>query len=573
MGVPDTSFRSKNTSRACNRCRRRKIRCNGNTPQCTTCVNVGERCVYPILVDRRLTDQTAVKKIEQLTARVQELEMMLNDSQLSPSCADDEIVMMSDTDPFETGRLVLSSTGSLHLHPSATFYYPAYLIPEWQHPMDFSISRPTPLPGYLASYLPFPMSMDHHRYLLDLAFDCSISFATSPFKDKSVAAMDQDPDRWGHYFSPLLHLCVLGVGWRYCRDQTMISMYYPNVSGEQRGKDYMDKAKVLVLNESTPQLSTITALFTMALYYCGDFKNPLSGLCFIRLHKRCDAQLEELGQSPDSDLDIARRDVWGYTLNMSAIWATFYAQPALPLLSSSDQRPPYVYASEPDESERRLSLMGRYHFHLSRFGLKALEANHLVRLPITIRVQRMREAANNLLNWRENLPEEITWPPTPVGPPMHPNTIVTHGMHATYVILAFRPYIIEIGGGASLVPEALDRCVSAAQDIVDQSKYLAEKHGVCRAPLSWNHAAYVCGTMLVLQASGLPGVTAEARQTALNSLNLLQNMLDEFGVIWHAARNTAASLRQIQTECDPVQSGLDVLDDISNLIQSDNFAF
>ncbi|OCF58372.1 hypothetical protein L486_04405 [Kwoniella mangroviensis CBS 10435] len=320
----------------------------------------------------------------------------------------------------------------------------------------------------------------------------------------------------------------------------------------------------------------------MALYYCGVFQNPLSGLCFIRLHKRCDAQLEELGQSPGSDLDIARRDVWGYTLNMSklqywsllrssrllltrpsegAIWATFYAQPALPLLSSSHQRPPYVYASEPDENERRLSLMGRYHFHLSRFGLKALEANHLVRLPITTRVQRMREAANNLLNWRENLPAEITWPPTPVGPPMHPNTIVTHGMHATYVILAFRPYIIEIGGGASLVPEALERCVSAAQDIVDQSKYLAE------------NAAYVCGTMLVLQASGLPGVTAEARQTALNSLNLLQNMLDEFGVIWDAARNTAASLRQLQTECDPVQPGLDILNDLSNLIQSDNFAF
>ncbi|KAK6906872.1 hypothetical protein I203_100859 [Kwoniella mangroviensis CBS 8507] len=275
----------------------------------------------------------------------------------------------------------------------------------------------------------------------------------------------------------------------------------------------------------------------MALYYCGVFQNPLSGLCFIRLHKRCDAQLEELGQSPGSDLDIARRDVWGYTLNMSAIWATFYAQPALPLLSSSHQRPPYVYASEPDENERRLSLMGRYHFHLSRFGLKALEANHLVRLPITTRVQRMREAANNLLNWRENLPAEITWPPTPVGPLMHPNTIVTHGMHATYVILAFRPYIIEIGGGASLVPEALERC----------SALIMESRCLC--------------------------VTAEARQTALNSLNLLQNMLDEFGVIWDAARNTAASLRQLQTECDPVQPGLDILNDLSNLIQSDNFAF
>ncbi|WVW83554.1 hypothetical protein I302_105575 [Kwoniella bestiolae CBS 10118] len=544
MSVSNTSHRSKNTSRACTRCRKRKIRCNGDTPQCATCVNVGEMCTYPTLVDRRLTDQTAVRKIEQLTARVQELEMIIDGGQLFPPGTDDETVMMGDTKPFETGRLVLSSTGSLHLHPSATFYYPAYLTAEWQHPMDTLIARPTPLPGYLASYLPFPMSMEHHRILVDLAFECSICFATSPFKDKFIAAMDQDPDRWGPYFSPLLHLCVLGVGWRYCRDQTLISMYYPNVPREQRGKDYMDKAKILVLNGHTPHLSTITALFIMAIYYCGDFQNPLSGLCFVRLHKRCDAQFEEIGQRPDSDLDIARRDVWGYTLNISAIWATFYAQPTLPLLSISDQRPPFVYGSDLDEVERRLSLMGKHHFQLSCYGLKALEANHLVRLPIEMRVQRMREAAGNLLKWRENLPEEIAWPPTPIGSPMHPNTIVTHGIHAT-----------------------------AAQDIVDQSRYLAEKHGVCKAPLTWNQVAHVCGTMLVLQTSGLPGVTPGAKQTALSSLRMLQNMLDEFGEIWDAARKTASSLRQLQAECDPVQPAVDMFNNASNLTYSNDFAF
>ena len=37
----------------------------------------------------------------------------------------------------------------------------------------------------------------------------------------------------------------------------------------------------------------------------------------VRLHRRCDAQLAAQGLYVDSDLDVARRDLWGFAHNFS----------------------------------------------------------------------------------------------------------------------------------------------------------------------------------------------------------------------------------------------------------------
>ena len=173
-----------------------------------------------------------------------------------------------EEEPFETGQLVLSTTGNLHLLPEATFYRPAYVVPEWQH----SLQVPT-RPGYLARYLPFPIAETHHRLLVDTTFDTLLSFGPNPFRDKFVAAMNADPDARGPYFSPILHLCVLGVGWRNIRDQTILRLYYPYTHRDQHGEEFVNKARDMVLAECvTPHLSNIWALFVMALFYVGVMK-------------------------------------------------------------------------------------------------------------------------------------------------------------------------------------------------------------------------------------------------------------------------------------------------------------
>lgn len=189
---------------------------------------------------------------------------------------------------------------------------------------------------------------------------------------------------------------------------------------------------------------------------------------------------------------------------LGAWWATFYAEPVLPMAQNADQRPTDLRNSD-NADLRLLSLMALHHSRLSHYGLESLITNHLRRMPIEVRVKHVRELGDLLFQWsvacqdeppritrlmyccnrRDDLPSEITWPPPSDSPIMHPSNLITHGMYATYLIILYRPYIIEIGGGPSLIPEALRKCLQYTKDIIDMARYLVKHHGVMRAPLSW----------------------------------------------------------------------------------------
>ncbi|ODN73786.1 hypothetical protein L202_07315 [Cryptococcus amylolentus CBS 6039] len=558
---------SERTSRACTTCRSRKTKCTGELPMCQTCLFYGKNCEYPA-VDKRTTDRSAQLKIERLQARVQELESILsiqrNNACLSPG-QDEQSDDDEDMAPYETGRLVLSSTGNLHLHPSATFYCPAHVVPEWQHALNrLNDQQPelVTLPAYLATYLPLHTTPEHHRHLLDLAFDRLLCFGANPFKDKFLQAMDVDPDARGLYFSPLLHLALLGVGWRYCQDREMLMRHYPRQGGDNRGDEYYAKAQVMIMDEANePCIGNMFALLVMTLYYVGRGADTLAGACFtlcqfqclnFRVHKQCDGQLGELDLEPECELDNARRDIWHFCLNFSAWWATFYAQPVLPMINwGVDQRPPYVHSNHPNGNVRALSLMAAQHSQLSYYGFESLSINHLLKMPNDMRVKRVRELGMYLTQWQQNLPPDVAWPIPPGAPIMHPGNIVTQGMYCTYIILLYRPYLIEIGGGPNLIPEALQRCLECTQDIVDMAHYMVDHHGVMKAPLSWQHVLYVGSTILILQVAGLPNITEEQRLWALDSLRFIQEALKEFAYVWVAAGRTGSSLRTLQDDCTP----------------------
>lgn len=65
------------------------------------------------------------------------------------------------------------------------------------------------------------------------------------------------------------------------------------------------------------------------------------------------------------------------------------------------------------------------------------------------------------------------------------SVISTHGIYATYVIILFRPYILEMGERSGIYDVALRACLSSAADIIAQSRYLSAVGGVTAAPLSW----------------------------------------------------------------------------------------
>lgn len=73
-----------------------------------------------------------------------------------------------------------------------------------------------------------------------------------------------------------------------------------------------------------------------------------------------------------------------------AWWATFYAEPVLPMAQNANQRPIHLYKSG-NTDLRLLSLMALYHSKLSHYGLQSLSTNHLTRMPIEIRIKHVRE--------------------------------------------------------------------------------------------------------------------------------------------------------------------------------------
>ncbi|KAL1413326.1 hypothetical protein Q8F55_001085 [Vanrija albida] len=596
----------RNVARACEQCRTRKTRCSGDQPICALCRRLGKDCVYSTVVDGRLTDKSAKRKLEYLQNRVRTLETALADAlrgqtsapavQSQPLGASQHLPQYQghsflinpgegltttelirrarpvstfdenspDWDPFGVGRLALSQNGALHLYPAATFYSPAHMAPDWEKALEALIAGPVNRPGYLAPYLPFPLAPEHHTALIDLCFSHMLSFGMNSFKDKFIAEMRQDPMGKTAYFSPMLHLAVLGVGFRYFRDPEGVGMYYSGEGASNRGEVFIEKAMTMVMDEvRDPRLSVILGLLLLCGYNVGVMKDPVASSLYamavhvaleMRLHRRCDTQLHELGLDVDSDLDIARRDVFGYSLNLMAWYTTYMGQPPLPLCDGADQRSPYIRSDLSDPAEVEISEVFHHLAQLSDFGLQALQTNHWMRAPMQERASRVRAITSRLEAWHAALPDHLQWPPKD-GASMNPCVITTHGMYAAYMIILYRPYILDADASPpDMVAEAISRCLSCANDIVRQSEYLDKTHGVHTAALAWKHILFVCGTMLVLQASGLPSVTDAERERALVDLQSIQASLEELSAVWPVAGTCSTALQQLLDQGVPLEA-------------------
>ncbi|KAL6152695.1 hypothetical protein ACJBU6_07882 [Exserohilum turcicum] len=68
---------SERVSQACNRCRRRKLKCSGTRPRCTNCTKYDEDCIYHLSRRDRLRE--AAHKIEVLSTLLKDIRGALND--------------------------------------------------------------------------------------------------------------------------------------------------------------------------------------------------------------------------------------------------------------------------------------------------------------------------------------------------------------------------------------------------------------------------------------------------------------------------------------------------------------
>jgi hypothetical protein len=136
----------------------------------------------------------------------------------------------------------------------------------------------------------------------------------------------------------------------------------------------------------------------------------LRRLISVRLHRRCDDQLASTGLEVGSGLDASRRNVWGYIHNFSESstshqlipsgvwWATYFAQPVLPVHEFSDQRPPPTI-DEPNTRVGKISMMAARHNALSTLGLETLRICHMTHMPMSDRILEVWRIYRKLKDW------------------------------------------------------------------------------------------------------------------------------------------------------------------------------
>lgn len=97
-----------------------------------------------------------------------------------------------------------------------------------------------------------------------------------------------------------------------------------------------------------------------------------------------------------------------------------------------------------------------------------------------------------LENWREAMPSCLNWPPLEHElEPMMPSVVTLFALHNAHIIHLLRPYAIERNARGGLqgpewngivFEDALETCLAAATQIVEQVHYIRDKHGMVVAP-------------------------------------------------------------------------------------------
>lgn len=95
-------------AQACDRCRSKKIRCDGISPCCTQCANVGFECRTSDKLSRRAFPRGYTESLEE---RVRQLELEAKELKVQLDEKDEKIDLLSKTHPDATGYSVeLSAT-------------------------------------------------------------------------------------------------------------------------------------------------------------------------------------------------------------------------------------------------------------------------------------------------------------------------------------------------------------------------------------------------------------------------------------------------------------------------------
>ncbi|CAE7122224.1 unnamed protein product [Rhizoctonia solani] len=249
--------RVKKTSLACDSCRRRKRKCDGKTPTCTTCQRGNLECSYTTSLEQRRPPQK--NYVAALEARIAQLEQILkNESDSStdtpspiatPVALPDHITDLlestsKDTDLGMSDYQVLVSLELEH-KLLAQFY-------DWQR-MHLPFVPPVP---FMSAYAIHSELVHPNEPIPAPPPPPPNSFAATSLNVPRASAVPRTPDL-PHFISPLLVYSMFAIAALFHGDPETADMFY------QRARER------LLIEAANPKVATIQAACLMSTWETG----------------------------------------------------------------------------------------------------------------------------------------------------------------------------------------------------------------------------------------------------------------------------------------------------------------
>ncbi|CAD6583328.1 MAG: hypothetical protein CYPHOPRED_002339 [Cyphobasidiales sp. Tagirdzhanova-0007] len=581
-GAPKT-----HASKACNGCRRRKVRCDGRTPTCSTCTTYEDECLYDLYHDARKPPSR--EYVGALQQRIRILEHQLDTIQHVSREESESASAPGRFKVVKRGHVVTYGPTSAYMHMTEDPDYPeqrlmpghtvqdstyaekgvggtlsdAYSsdgeaeiallparlssqIPGWKRFLPPGIGIPGKLHDELLAYFfsyvnPFTFFVDERRFMRDM------ERCTSETTHVRATA----------FYSPILHNVLLALGSKYSKDLRIQSAIFQigenglplqKIPLEERGRAFAQNARDVLEGElNHPLLSTVTGCMLLGTWHQMDARPTLGWiyegigirLAFtLGLHMNGSDLLQrkvlshELKRARDHCFaTVAFQDqIWSYTLGRIPSVRSTDAENLLPPIISQHLDSLDWQSYPPGLTmPGQLSTVLHYAARLTNLAERIHAINYSTRSTLSATAKNLArsEIHIKLVDWHRSLPVSCSLG-SHTTRKVTPHVIILNIIGWYLVILLFRTqYVRHEQGGTEEAELPATLCNAAASKIISLLKLY---------------------DMYVLAASKIYNKLNKRSQAVFEDLGSCIYMLRKIGLNSRHAALSAGVLEQMRLE-------------------------
>ncbi|KJK60987.1 fungal transcription factor regulatory middle homology region [Aspergillus parasiticus SU-1] len=531
--------RGKYTTRACEECRRRRAKCDGNRPSCSRCSQWRVPCQYSVAEDgRRPASKTYVLLLRQ---RIESLERLLErhgidaresnvpeqlpldrKSGVNGSIRHDDA--SSDMDSLAEnfkGRLALDESLNFDQDGEMRYFGPTSGRLQFQGSSSnrvsidgstFSVSPPDQVSdsyGYIDPIDPITAGMGVPKDVQDHLIDLYFRWEQPWYAVVDEELFRESMNNGGRYWTPLLHNCILALGSRYSgRVDVRSDPDDPNTAG----KAFLEEAKTQLHREmERPSLTTIQALGLIGMVYiamgadaAGWLHHGMANRLSLDMGLNLDpAGFEETNAMTPREIQLRRQIYW--TLYCHDKLSSSYTGRICSMLVSSTG----LWAPKPLLKEHQ-------------------------------RPDFLKSCLLDLRSWFYDLPTELRIDRANDIPQAY----TLHMVYHTARILLAKPFIMRENSPSKPKNETTDLAHSICRESARSICLVAQKYrhtfgGYHLSPITATHCTLSAALVLLDETENLNAPSHK------NKLTLCLTVLDELSKSWYPAGHIGHNLRKL----------------------------